>query len=201
MMTAAHYVAYLVFMGVAAITPGPNNAMLMASGANFGLRRTTPHLLGVVLGFTFLMTCVGLGLGALFAAFPVLHIVLRWAGCAYLLWLAWKIATAHSIGGVTAAKPLTFWQAAAFQWVNPKAWVGAIGAVSAYAPKDHYLSGLALLLVGGVGLTLAATLVWAGAGVGVRRFLDQDGRLRAFNLAMGLALALSIIPMLTPGGA
>jgi threonine/homoserine/homoserine lactone efflux protein len=197
-MTLAQYLAFVVFMTVASVTPGPNNTMLMASGANFGLRRTVPHMAGVVLGFGVLVTSVGLGLGALFALWPVLHTTLRWAGAAYLFWLAWKIATARSIGGRAALRPLRFWEVVAFQWVNPKAWVGAVGAVSAYAPKTHYLSGLALMIVSCMAINAPVVLLWAGAGAGVRRFLDHPGRLRAFNILMALVLALSVIPMLRP---
>ncbi len=197
-MTLAQYLAFVVFITVASVTPGPNNTMLMASGANFGLRRTVPHMVGVVLGFGVLVTCVGLGLGALFALWPVLHTILRWVGAAYLFWLAWKIATADSIGGQTAARPLRFWEVVAFQWVNPKAWVGAVGAVSAYAPKTHYLSGLGLMIVSCMAINTPVVLLWAGAGAAVRRFLDHPGRLRAFNILMALVLALSVIPMLRP---
>ena len=195
-MTPVQWIAYLAFMSIASVTPGPNNAMIMASGANFGLKRSLPHMAGVVLGFAFLLTCVGLGLGALVAAVPVLHMVLRYVGCAYLLWLAWKIATAGSIGGVEAIRPLRFWEVVAFQWINPKAWVGAIGAVSAYAPREHPLAALPLIAAGGALVNMPVVLLWAGAGVGMRRFLDHPGRLRAFNILMGLALALTIIPML-----
>jgi threonine/homoserine/homoserine lactone efflux protein len=172
--------------------------MLMASGANFGLRRTAPHMVGVVLGFAVLLSGVGLGLGALFALWPVLHFVLRWAGAAYLFWLAWKIATADSLGGKAAPRPLRFWEVVAFQWINPKAWVGAVGAISAYAPKTHYLSGLALIIAGAMAINIPVVLVWTGAGAGVRQFLDKPGRLRAFNIVLALLLALSVIPMLRP---
>ena len=198
-MTLAQYIAFLVFMTVASVTPGPNNTMLMASGANFGLGRTLPHMAGVVLGFGVLMTSVGLGLGALFAVWPVLHAILRGLGAAYLFWLAWKIAMADSIGGQLVARPLRFWEVVAFQWVNPKAWVGAVGAVSAYAPKTQYLSGLALMIVSCMAVNAPVVLLWAGAGAAVRRFLDHPGRLRAFNILMALVLALSVIPMLRPG--
>jgi threonine/homoserine/homoserine lactone efflux protein len=194
----AQYLAFVVFITVASVTPGPNNTMLMASGANFGLRRTLPHMVGVVLGFGVLVTSVGLGLGALFALWPVLHTVLRWVGAAYLFWLAWKIATADSIGGQMAARPLRFCEVVAFQWVNPKAWVGAVGAVSAYAPRTHYLSALALMIASCMAITTPAVILWAGAGAAVRRFLDHPGRLRTFNILMALALALSVIPMLRP---
>ncbi len=146
MITPAHYLAFIIFMTLASATPGPNNAMLMASGANFGLKRTTAHMIGVVLGFGLLLTCVGLGLGALFTAFPVLHTALRWIGCAYLLWLAWKVASADHMGGARATRPLRFWEVVAFQWVNPKALIGAVGAIATYAPQTHYLTGLALIV-------------------------------------------------------
>lgn len=197
-MTLTQLIAYLAFMGIASATPGPNNTMLMASGANFGLKRTWPHMAGVVLGFAFLLTCVGLGLGALVTAAPILHVILRYGGCAYLLWLAWKIATAKAIGGVEATRPLRFWEVVAFQWVNPKAWVGAIGAISAYAPKDHPLTALPLIVAGGMLVNMPIVLFWTGAGAGVRRFLNDPVRRRAFNIAMGLALVLAVIPMLGP---
>jgi threonine/homoserine/homoserine lactone efflux protein len=200
-MTAAQYIAFLIFMSVASVTPGPNNAMLMASGANFGLKRTLPHMFGVVLGFAVLMACVGLGLGALVTALPALHIVLRYAGCAYLLWLAWKIGSSTTIGGAAAVRPLSFWEVVAFQWINPKAWVGAVGAISAYAPKDHPLAALPWIVLGAALVNTPVVLLWAGAGVGVRRFLDHPGRLRAFNILMALALAMTVIPMLRPDGA
>jgi threonine/homoserine/homoserine lactone efflux protein len=200
-VTLAQYLAFVVFITVASVTPGPNNTMLMASGANFGLRRTVPHMVGVVLGFGVLVTSVGLGLGALFALWPVLHTILRWVGAAYLFWLAWKIATADSIGGQVVARPLRFWEVVAFQWVNPKAWIGAVGAIAAYAPQTHYLAGLALIVGTTALVNIPVVLMWAGAGVAVRRFLDHPRRLRAFNIIMGLALALSVIPMLSPNGA
>jgi threonine/homoserine/homoserine lactone efflux protein len=132
--------ALVLFALVSSITPGPNNTMLMASGANFGFRATIPHLLGVSGGFFLLVLAAGLGLGGLFAAYPPLHDILAVVGGAYLLWLAWKIATSKGLGlGEGSARPQTFLQAAAFQWVNPKAWAMALGGVTAYAPREDYV--------------------------------------------------------------
>jgi threonine/homoserine/homoserine lactone efflux protein len=195
-MTPELLAALALFAFVASITPGPNNTMLLASGVNFGLRRTAPHLAGVCLGFLVLLWSVGLGLGALFSAYPMLHTVLKVAGGLYMLYLAFKIATSRGIGaGKSSGRPQTFLQAAAFQWVNPKAWAMAIGALTAYAPSDRYLANVVV-----VGLVFAAVngpcvVAWAGVGVVLRRFLDRPGVLRAFNVSMGLLLAASLYPL------
>lgn len=187
-----------LFAFVSSITPGPNNAMLMASGANFGLRRTAPHMAGVSLGFLFLILAVGLGLGGLFAAYPVLHDVLKVVGCAYLVWLAWKLATAKGLGAAAArGKPMTFLQAAAFQWVNPKAWAMAVSGVSAYTPAAGYVSNLFVMGAVFALVNLPCIGAWTGFGVGMRRFLDRPAALRAFNLTMAALLLLSLWPMLT----
>ena len=123
--------ALLVFCFVSSITPGPNNFMLLASGVNFGFRRSLPHLAGVAIGFLWLILAVGFGLGTLLTLFPPLHLGLKIAGGAYLLYLAWKIASARTLsdGKTAAARPMTFFQAVLFQWVNPKAWVMAVTAM------------------------------------------------------------------------
>jgi threonine/homoserine/homoserine lactone efflux protein len=188
--------ALVLFAFVASITPGPNNTMLMASGANFGFRATVPHLSGVVIGFAGMVLAVGLGLGQVFVAFPQLHTILAVLGGAYMVWLAWKIATAKGIGGgAVGGRPLTFLQAAGFQWVNPKAWVMAIGAVTTYAPQDHYnlnvvLVSLVVMVVNG-----PCVATWMGFGVGLRRFLDRPVMMRAFNLTMAALLLASLAPL------
>jgi threonine/homoserine/homoserine lactone efflux protein len=126
-------VALIGFAFVTSVTPGPNNLMLLASGVNFGFRRTMPHMLGVGFGFMFMILVLGLGLSAVFVAYPVAHDALRVVGGAYMLWLAWKIANAGAVGdGTSSGTPLTFLQAALFQWVNPKAWVMGIAAIASY---------------------------------------------------------------------
>jgi threonine/homoserine/homoserine lactone efflux protein len=195
-MTPDLLAALALFCFAASITPGPNNAMLLASGANFGLKRTLPHMAGVVLGFAFLILVVGLGLGALFAAYPAAHTALKVLGGAYLLWLAFKIARAKGVGpGAASGRPMSFLQAAAFQWVNPKAYVMAIGAVATYIPRDGSLGDLLLLtLVFGV-VNLPCVSVWMVTGVGLRRVLERPGALRAFNLTMAALLVASLYPL------
>ena len=197
-MTPALLLAFVGFAFVSSITPGPNNTMLLASGANYGFRRTVPHIAGISLGCVFMLLLVGFGLGQAFAAVPWLYGVLRWVGAAYLLWLAWKIATAGTVKDHDASngRPLTFWQAAAFQWVNPKAWVMVVGAASTYAPREDFGRGVVVLalLLGLV--NVPSICVWAGFGTALRPWLSQPRRARAFNAVMALLLVLSLLPML-----
>ena len=189
-------VALVLFAFVSSITPGPNNTMLMASGANFGFRATIPHLLGVSGGFFLLVLAAGLGLGGLFAAYPPLHDILAVVGGAYLLWLAWKIATSKGLGiGDGGARRQTFLQAAAFQWVNPKAWAMALGGVTAYAPRENYVVNIFLVSAIFTIVNLPCVASWTGFGVGLRRFLDRPAVLRTFNIAMALLLVLSLVPV------
>jgi threonine/homoserine/homoserine lactone efflux protein len=189
--------AIALFGFASSITPGPNNTMLLASGANFGLRRTIPHLFGVSAGFFVLLVSVGLGMGALFAAYPILRDGLKLAGTVYLLWLAWKIATAKGLGGgpsATSDRPLTFAQAAAFQWVNPKAWAMALGAMTAYAPKGSPVLGpLGVACITGL-VNMPCIAIWAAFGAMLRRFLDSPRVLRVFNLLMAALLVASLYP-------
>ena len=189
--------ALALFAFVFSITPGPNNAMLMASGANYGFLRTLPHLAGVVLGFVVLLLAVGFGLGGLFSAYPAAHTVLKALGSAYLLWLAWKIATAKGVGdGAANARPFTFLQAAGFQWVNPKAWTMAVGVVAAYVPRQggagDMLIGVLVVFV----VNLPCAVAWTGSGVALRRLLARPGALRIFNWTMAALLVASLVPIL-----
>jgi len=188
--------ALTLFAFAASITPGPNNTMLMASGANFGLRASLPHMWGVTAGFIGLLLLCGLGLAGVFAAFPVLHAALKWGGSAYLLWLAWKIGSASGIGVKAArARPMTFLGAVAFQVVNPKGWAMALGAVSTYVPAPGFLANLALTLAIFAGISVVTVFVWTAFGLGVRRFLARPLALRAFNIAMALLLVASLWPL------
>ena len=195
-MTPDILAALALFCFAASITPGPNNAMLLASGANFGLRATLPHLAGVVLGFALLILVIGAGLGALFAAYPPLHTGLKIVGGAYLLWLAARIATAKGMAGrESGGRPITFLEAAAFQWVNPKAYAMAVGAVAAYVPRGGGAGDLLLLtLVFGL-VNLPCVSAWMVAGVGLRRVLERPAALRAFNLLMAGLLVASLYPL------
>lgn len=185
--------ALAAFAFVSSITPGPNNMMLMASGANFGLRRTVPHALGVGFGFTLMIILVGIGLMGLFDLFPVLHIILKIISVTYLLWLAWKIANAAApdTGGSARGKPMTFLQAVLFQWVNPKAWSMALTAIALYAPDHNLAAVLLVALMFGV-INLPSTSMWAVMGQVLRGWLSSPGRLRAFNWTMAALLVGSL---------
>ncbi|MEM7723647.1 MAG: LysE family translocator, partial [Pseudomonadota bacterium] len=194
--------ALILFAFASSITPGPNNIMLLASGANFGLRRTVPHMLGISIGHAVMVTLVGVGLLQLFDWLPWLRTTLLIACAAYLLYLAWKIANAAPPAEAPSdARPFTFLQAAAFQWVNPKAWYMAIYAQTNFAPDGGifgvvWAGAIAVALIFAV-TNLPSVMVWAWGGVQVRRWLEGPGRLRAFNITMALLLVASLYPLLT----
>ncbi len=189
--------AFIGFAFVMSVTPGPNNLMLMASGANFGFARTIPHMLGISIGFIFMVVLVGLGLSQLFDAWPLSYTLLKAASIGYLTWLAWKIATAGQPkpGGISG-RPFTFLQAAAFQWVNPKAWTMALTAISAYAPDNSTKSIVAIAVIFGA-TNLPSVSVWVIAGREIRRLLTSHARLTIFNWTMAALLLASLLPVLT----
>ncbi len=191
-------IALIGFAFASSITPGPNNLMLMASGANYGLRRTVPHMLGISLGHAFMVVMVGVVLLRMFDTYPVLNTVLKVLSATYMIWLAWKIANAvPPEAKKVEGKPFTFLQAAAFQWVNPKAWFMAITAISAYAPQDRgILAGSLLVALVFSATNLPSVTVWAWMGVQVRRWLGTARRLRVFNVTMAVLLVGSLWPML-----
>jgi threonine/homoserine/homoserine lactone efflux protein len=191
-------IPYMLYSFAMSGTPGPNNLMVLTSGVNFGYRRTLPHIFGVNIGFSVMLGMMALGLGAVFLAEPRLQLALKYCGIFYMLWLAWKIATTSTFGeGQSQGKPLSFLQAAAFQWVNVKAWFMVMGAISVYAPQGYspwqqalYL-GIVMMLCGS-----APTHIWTLFGVGIRRYLENPKALRMFNLTMAALLVLSLFPML-----
>ncbi|MDF3849705.1 LysE family translocator [Achromobacter denitrificans] len=185
-----------MFALVSSITPGPNNVMLASSGLNFGFRRSVPHLLGVNLGFTLMIFLVGIGLGSVFQQVPQLYTVLKYAGAAYLLFLAWKIANSGSMDdGETRGKPFTFLQAAAFQWVNPKAWVMAVGVVATYTPQNGFFANLVIATVVCGVVNLPSIGIWVTFGTALRRVLHRPWAIRAFNVSMALLLVASLYPV------
>src|SRR5688572_11683341 len=191
------FVAMFVFAAVTAFTPGPNNIMVTASGVNFGFARTIPHLAGILIGFQVMLVACGAGLGALFTAYAPLQYALKIVGAAYMLWLAWKVANARPADDEpdSSARPLTFLQAAAFQWVNPKAWVIAISAIAIYVRPSHWLVDFAILLaVFGI-FTVLSTATWTGFGVALRGLLRNPRHARIFNAIMAVLLVASIAPM------
>jgi threonine/homoserine/homoserine lactone efflux protein len=188
--------AAFAFCFAGAMTPGPNNVMLMASGVNYGFARTLPAMAGVVAGYSFLILMVGLGLGAVFAAFPPAYEALRIAGVAYLLWLAWKVAKSGPVTEGEGGRPLSFWQAAAFQWVNVKGLLMAVSAVSAFTRPEAFAGTLAVLVAISGGVSVLSTVTWTLFGSALRPWLADPRRARPFNIGMALLLVASLWPML-----
>ncbi|HVY20881.1 MAG TPA: LysE family translocator [Bauldia sp.] len=193
--------AFLPLLGyvvVSAVTPGPNNLMMLQSGANFGLARTVPHILGVTFGFPVMIVAVGLGLTYVFDAYPIVHEILKWLSFAFLLWLAWQIASAGRPDAQAAkGKPVTFLQAAAFQWINPKGWAMSIGALALFITNG----GNRALQVGIIALLFGAVcfpngVAWTLFGRAIAGFLENERNARIFNIAMALLLIVSVTPTL-----
>jgi threonine/homoserine/homoserine lactone efflux protein len=196
-MSLETFLALVLFAFTTSITPGPNNMMLFASGVNFGFTRTIPHMLGIGAGFLSLLIAVGLGLGALLHSVPVVYTALKFAGGAYLLWVAWKIGTSRSLSdGKTGAQPMTFIGAAAFQWVNPKAWVMAVTAMATYTNPEYYLPTVMMVGLAFAAVNVPSVSTWAGFGSALREWLSVPARLKWFNITMALLLVASLWPML-----
>jgi len=188
--------ALAAFAFVTSITPGPNNLMLMASGANFGFLRSLPHMLGIGIGFTIMIVIVGVGLAQVFDIYPISRTALKVISVIYLLYLAWKIANAaQPHQAEVAGTPLTFLQAALFQWVNPKAWSMALTAIGAYAASEN-LSGILWVAVVFGAINLPCVSTWTVFGQQMRRFLTSPQRLQAYNWAMAALLVLTLYPVL-----
>ena len=187
----------VAFAAVMCFTPGPNNTMLMASGLNFGFARSLPHVLGVSLGFAGMVVAVGVGLGRVFEAVPELYQLLRIASIAYLLWLAWSIARTDNTGdGAATGEPMTFLGAALFQWINPKAWVIALGAATTYVMTGAYAASLAIMAVVFCLTGFASSAAWAGFGSFLQRLIANRQVVRRINVAMALLLVVSLVPTL-----
>jgi threonine/homoserine/homoserine lactone efflux protein len=192
-MTAEIILKIAIFTVAMLFSPGPNNVLLASSGARFGFWPSVPHLLGVALGFAVMLFAVALGLGEIFERSEVLREGLRWVGAAIMLWIGWKIATASRVENREAQKPWSFVQASGFQWINPKAWSICIAfAASFMTGTSPVIEALVCaVVVALIGIVSAA--IWTGFGSALRRFLETDARLRAFNLAMGLLIALCAV--------
>lgn len=197
-MSNSTLIAFTLFALVSSITPGPNNIMLLASGVNFGLRRTIPHMLGVTLGFSFMTLLTGMGLARAFVTYPILYTILCYVSAAYLIYLAWRIARSGPIANneiVTQKKPLTFLQAAAFQWVNPKAWIMGVAAITTYASPGNLAVNVFIISCLFILFVAPSGLIWILFGSGLRHFLNQPLHLRIFNITMACLLLLSIYPL------
>lgn len=200
-MTYEIVLALAAFAFVMSITPGPNNLMLMASGANYGWQRTLPHMLGVTMGFVIMTVFAGFGLVQLFDAFPISYAVLKTASILFLLYLAFKIATASpppKDQGAQQGTPMTFMQAALFQWVNPKALTMSLTAISAFTPEGSGIVGVALVAVIFGAINLPSINFWVLLGTQLRRILNVPWKLRAFNITAALLLITSLYPILFP---
>jgi threonine/homoserine/homoserine lactone efflux protein len=191
------FISFMIFGIIAAVTPGPNNVMLTTTGLNFGVRRGIPHLLGICIGFPVMLALIGLGFGSLFQLFPLLHEIIKVVGVLYLVYLAWKIAsTRGGADGKTPSKPIGFWQSAAFQWINPKAWVMGSSALAAYTTlDDSFLLQVAIISISFGLITLPCAGIWLVFGAGLQRYLKDPVHRRTFNIAMALLLIASILPV------
>ncbi|WP_372993744.1 LysE family translocator [Sulfitobacter sp.] len=190
--------ALALFSLITSLTPGPNNLMLMASGANFGFMRTLPHMLGITFGFMSLLLLVGLGLIKVFDAFPIIYTVLKVVSLIYLLFLAYKIATAAPVATATATgNPMSFLQAAGFQWVNPKAWAFGLSIITIYVPASGFAPLMLTAVVVAV-MAVPSVVIWTIMGGQMSRFLTSTVRLRRFNGTMALLLVASLFPILWP---
>jgi threonine/homoserine/homoserine lactone efflux protein len=196
-MSQSLLIAFVIFATVMFFTPGPNNVMLLSSGLTYGFRRTVPHIAGITLGFAFMIAAVGLGLGTIFIAYPVLQVILKYAGAAYLVYLAAAIAMSGPVasGQDNLRGPMTFWGAAMFQWINVKGWVMVIGTITAYAAIAVYPWNIAIQV--GISLILGAVscTAWALFGSSLRPILTSERIVRAFNVVMAVLLLASLYPV------
>jgi threonine/homoserine/homoserine lactone efflux protein len=197
-MSHSLLLALIAFGAVMAFTPGPNNIMVLSSGLTYGFRRTLPHIAGIAIGISFMVAATGLGLGTIFIAWPILQTILKYAGIAYLIYLAWVIAMSGPVtpGQDNQAAPMTFWGAALFQWVNVKGWVMAIGIITAYSavasfPWNIAVQAALMFLMGGL-----SSLLWALFGTSLRPVLTSPKAVRAFNVVMAVLLLASLYPVL-----
>lgn len=192
------FAALVAFVFATAFTPGPNNIMVTASGVNFGFVRTIPHMAGITVGFVVLLLAAAAGLGLIFTAVPGLQTALKIAGVLYMLWLAWKVANARPAPAKDdpdLASPMTFWQAVAFQWVNPKAVIMSLTMVALFVRPERRVLDAAILIAVNIVFTVTTVVTWTGFGVALRGLLSNPRHARTFNIVMALLLVVSIVPM------
>jgi threonine/homoserine/homoserine lactone efflux protein len=201
-LTPEIFLSATTFALAGSFTPGPNNTMLLSSGVNYGYRRTLPHIAGVTIGYAIMFAAIALGLGRVFIVQPTLYTALKVASSIYLLWLAWRTATAAApVEGAAQNPPLTFLQAALFQWVNPKGVILAIAASANFLDPDSLAADLPAMLVLLIVMSSASASTWTLFGQGLRRFLSEPRRLKLFNRVMALALVASLWPLVSANAA
>jgi threonine/homoserine/homoserine lactone efflux protein len=190
-------IAYVVFVSVMYLTPGPNNIMVLSSGLSFGFRPTVPHIAGITFGCAFMVAAVGLGFGTIFVAYPVLQTILKYAGAAYLVYLAGQIALSEPVtpGREHGRHPMTFWGAALFQWVNVKGWVMVIGTITAYAAIARFPFNIAIQVAVCLLLGVVSTSIWTLSGSSLRSFMTSRRAVRIFNIVMAVLLLASLYPV------
>jgi threonine/homoserine/homoserine lactone efflux protein len=196
-MSHSLLIAFVMFATVMFFTPGPNNIMLLSSGLTYGFRPTVPHIMGITVGFAFMIGAVGLGLGTIFIAYPVLQTILKYAGVAYLVYLAAHIAMSEppSADQDNRRGPMTFWGAAMFQWVNAKGWVMVIGTITAYAAIAAYPWNIVIQVGLSLILGILSCTAWALFGTSLRPVLNSRRAVRAFNIVMAVLLLASLYPV------
>ena len=196
-MSQSLLIAFVMFATVMFFTPGPNNIMLLSSALTYGFRRTLPHLAGIVIGFAFMVGAVGLGLGTIFITYPILQTILKYAGAAYLIYLAAHIAMSGPVtpGQDNARGPMTFWGAAVFQWVNAKGWVMVIGTITAYAGIAGFPWNIVIQVAISLLIGAASCVAWALFGSALRPWLTSPRAVRTFNVVMAILLLASLYPV------
>jgi threonine/homoserine/homoserine lactone efflux protein len=196
-MSHSLLVALVVFGAVMAFTPGPNNIMVLSSGLTYGFHRSLPHIAGIAIGVSLMVASVGLGLGAVFVAFPVLQVILKYVGIAYLIYLAIVIAMSGSVkpGQDNQRGPMTFWAAVLFQWVNVKGWVMAIGLITAYSAAASFPWNIVIQAAVMFVMAALASLTWALFGSSLRSLLTSPKAVRLFNVLMAILLLASLYPV------
>ena len=191
-----YYLSVILFCLVTSITPGPNNIMLMSSGLNHGVLKTVPHISGIIIGFPLMVAALGFGLGTIFLNYPMIHQVIKIAGVSYLLFLAWKIAnTTRANAGNYLREPLTFMQAAVFQWLNPKAWVIAIGAIAAFTTVGNFEVQVIIIVFTYLFVGTFSMGYWLLMGASLQKILHSQKQLQVFNVVMAILLVMSVIPI------
>ena len=191
-----YYLSVILFCLVTSITPGPNNIMLMSSGLNHGVLKTIPHISGIIVGFPLMVAALGFGLGTIFLNYPVIHQVIKIVGISYLLFLAWKIAnTSNANAGKQLKKPFTFIQAAAFQWLNPKAWVIAIGAIATFTTVGNIEIQVIIIVFTYLFVGAFSMGLWLLMGASLQKILRSQKQFQVFNVAMAVLLVMSVAPM------
>jgi threonine/homoserine/homoserine lactone efflux protein len=194
----ALYLSILIFAISTTITPGPNNIMIMASGINYGIKKSIPHLCGICLGLPIMIIMIGLGFSIVFEMYPFLHQIIKILGVLYLVYLAWLIAKSSPKSFKNKkSHPMTFVQGVMFQWVNPKAWVIATSAISAYTNTSSSVNTQIILIsLIFLAVEFPCVGVWLVFGTGIKRFLKSEQMQRAFNICMALLLIASVMPVI-----